>query len=113
MTSHAAHAHHANHTHHTHHTSHTNHTSHATHPDATDHHATNRPTRKTVGAAVGSAASGIAIYYVNRKWPGMVPEQIAPMFSVVATFALAWIVPPGLRERTVAGKRGRRTATAS
>ena len=70
------------------------------------------PARKTVGATLGSAISGIAIYYANRQWPGMVPHDVAGMLTVVATFAIGWIIPPGKREAIIATERGHRMAMA-
>src|SRR5215467_5669212 len=66
-----------------------------------EHHQTFRPSRKTIGATLGSAVSGIAIYYANRTWPGMVPHDVAGMFTVVATFAIGWIIPPSAREAII------------
>ena len=77
-----------------------------------DHRPTYAPSNKTVGATLGSAVSGIALYFANRAWPGMVTPEIAGMFTVVATFAIGWIVPPGEREGVVVTERGRRTAVA-
>jgi len=80
---------------------------------AIDHRATFRPSRKTLGATLGSAVSALAAYYANRHWPGMVTSDMASMFTVAATFAVGWIIPPGRREAIVVNGRGRqRTAIA-
>jgi hypothetical protein len=78
----------------------------------TAHQPTYAPSTKTVGATLGSAVSGIALYYANRAWPGMITPDIAGIFTVAATFAVGWVVPPGAREGIVVTERGRRTATA-
>jgi hypothetical protein len=75
--------------------------------------ATFAPSKKTIGATLGSAVGGIAIYLANRHWPGVVTPDIAGMVTVVATFAVGWVVPPGKREAIVVNERGRRrTAVA-
>jgi hypothetical protein len=79
---------------------------------AAEHRTTYRPSRKTVGATLGSAVSGIATYYANRTFPGMVTPEIAGLFTVVATFALGWVVPPAAGEAIVATEHGHRMASA-
>ena len=79
---------------------------------ANGHRATYRPARKTVAATVGAAVGGIATYYANRVWPGMVTPDIAGVVTVVATFALGWVVPPGAREAIVKTAQGHRMASA-
>ena len=76
-----------------------------------EHQATYAPSTKTIGATLGSAVSGIALYYANRAWPGMITPDIAGIFTVAATFAVGWVVPPGAREGIVVTEHGRRTAT--
>src|SRR5438270_13913468 len=60
---------------------------------ATELRTTYRPSRKTMGATLGSAVSGIASYYANRDFPGMVTPDIAGFRTVHVTFALGWVVP--------------------
>jgi len=79
---------------------------------AAEHRTTYRPSRKTVGATLGSAVSGIATYYANRAFPGMVTPEIAGLVTVVATFALGWFVRPGAGEAIVATEHGHRMASA-
>ena len=79
---------------------------------ATERHTTYRPSRKTVGATLGSAVSGIATYYANRAFPGMVTPEIAGFITVAATFALGWVVPPSGREAIVHTEHGHRMASA-
>ena len=79
---------------------------------AVEHRQTFRPSRKTVGATLGSAVSGIATYYANRAFPGMVTPEIAGLLTVVATFALGWVVPPGAGEAIIATEHGHRMASA-
>jgi hypothetical protein len=78
----------------------------------TEHRPTYTPSRKTVGATLGSAVSGIALYFANRVWPGTITPDIAGAFTVAATFAIGWVVPPGAREAIVVTEHGRRTAMA-
>jgi hypothetical protein len=82
------------------------------HSQTIEHRPTFMPARKTIGATLGSAISGIAIYYANRTWPGMVPHDVAGMLTVVATFAIGWIIPPGKREAIIETERGHRMAMA-
>ena len=79
---------------------------------AVEHQKTYRPSRKTMGATLGSAVSGIATYYANRAFPGMVTPEIAGLVTVVATFALGWVVPPRAGEAIIETERGRRMASA-
>jgi hypothetical protein len=79
---------------------------------ATEHRQTIRPSRKTMGATLGSAVSGIATYYANRAFPGMVTPEIAGLVTVVATFALGWAVPPSAREAIIETQHGHRMASA-
>ncbi|HUI96493.1 MAG TPA: hypothetical protein VLX44_12125 [Xanthobacteraceae bacterium] len=82
------------------------------HPIA-DHRPTYAPSKKTVGATLGSAVGGLAIYVANHAWPGTVTPELAGMLTVIATFAVGWVVPPGAREAVVVTERGRRrTAVA-
>jgi hypothetical protein len=77
-----------------------------------EHRATFRPSRKTVGATLGSAVSGIAIFAANRYWHVPISPDIASMIAVAATFAVGWVVPPGAREAIVQTEHGHRTASA-
>ena len=79
---------------------------------AAEHRPTYRPSRKTMGATLGSAVSGIATFYVNRAFPGVVTPEIAGLVTVVATFALGWVVPPGASEAIVQTEHGHRMASA-
>jgi hypothetical protein len=78
---------------------------------AVEKRATYRPSRKTMGATLGSAVSGIATYYANRAFPGMVTPEIAGFVTVVATFALGWVVPPRAGEAIIATEHGHRMAS--
>jgi hypothetical protein len=78
----------------------------------TGHRATYRPSRKTVGATLGSAVSGLAIFAANRYWHVAITPEIASTIAVAATFAVGWIIPPGAREAIVETERGHRTASA-
>ena len=80
--------------------------------DAPEHRTTFRPSRKTMGATLGSAVSGIATYYANRAFPGMVTPEIAGFLTVAATFALGWVVPPRAGEAIVHTENGHRMASA-
>jgi hypothetical protein len=79
---------------------------------AIEHRPTYKPSRKTMGASLGSAVGGVAIYYANRLWPGMVTPEVAGVFTMAATFAVGWIVPPSAHEAIVETEHGRRTASA-
>ena len=77
-----------------------------------EHQPTNAPSAKTIGATLGSAFSGIALYYANRTWPGMITPDIAGAVTVAATFAIGWMVPPGAREGIIVTDHGRRMGIA-
>jgi hypothetical protein len=79
---------------------------------ATEHHATYRPSRKTVGATVGSAVSGLAIFAASRYWHITITPEVASMIAVAATFAVGWVVPPSAREAIIETARGHRMAFA-
>jgi hypothetical protein len=93
----------------THHAAH--HTAHRE-PHAAAARSSYMPTSKTMAATVGSAAGGIFVYFVNKFSPGMISPEIAGMVTVVATFAIGYLVPHGPRETIVATPRGRRAAVA-
>jgi len=67
---------------------------------------------KTMGATLGSAVGGIATFYANRAFPGIVTPEIAGLVTVVATFAVGWIVPPSAREAIIATEHGHVMASA-
>jgi hypothetical protein len=79
---------------------------------APEHRATYRPSRKTVGATVGSAVSGLAMFAANRYWHVSITPEIASMIAVAATFAVGWVVPPSAREAIIETARGHRMAFA-
>jgi hypothetical protein len=93
---------------HAHHAAHAHHVAHAHHGSAR----TYRPTNKTIGATVGSAASGVLVYFVNHLWPGTITAECAGLLTVLATFGIGYVVPHGARDAIVVTNNRRRAATA-
>jgi hypothetical protein len=95
--------------------SHAEHAAHHVHHVARAHHGstqTYRPTNKTIGATVGSAASGVLVYFVNHFWPGTITPECASLLTVLATFGVGYLVPHGAREAIAATNHRRRAAVA-
>ena len=91
---------------HAHHAAHVHHVAHH------KQHETYFPTHKTIGATVGSAAGGVLVYFINHFWPGTITVECASMITVLATFAIGYLVPHGAGEAIVVTNNRRRAATA-
>ncbi|WP_010185922.1 hypothetical protein [Sphingomonas sp. PAMC 26605] len=62
---------------------------------------TNIPRLKVAGAAVGAALSGILVFVLNTYANAGIDQQVAASITVVVTFALGWLTPPGGQEAAV------------
>ncbi len=62
---------------------------------------TNFPRQKVTGAAVGAALGGIIVFVLNTYLKAGIDQQIAASITVVVTFALGWLTPPGGNESAV------------
>ncbi len=77
---------------------------------------TNKTLAATGGSVVGSALGTIVNYYMNV---GLPPDHVTPqavqgaitvLITAIVTFALGWLVPPGIGETEIQTPTGMKTA---
>jgi hypothetical protein len=67
------------------------------------------PTNKTIGSTVGSAVGVIVVWLINeyvRPLDSPLPVEIQGAITVLVTFALGYLVPPGKREAVLVTANG-------
>lgn len=62
---------------------------------------TNIPRQKVAFAAVGAAIAGILVFVLNTYAHAGINQQVASSITVVVTFALGWLTPPGGQETAI------------
>jgi hypothetical protein len=63
--------------------------------------ATYIPRQKVTVAACGAALAGILVFVLNTYANAGINQQLASSITVVVTFALGWLTPPGGQETAV------------